>query len=183
MCMLKQSVGYECSPTAGNAACSFQGTVYPDSGSPFSVADGDAHCNSTNTTLPSGAPVNSANISSTLSYATSALSLAVSSSASFRDGNAITIDGEALMTTTVASYSTSEVGYVGPDSAPSVTIAPSSGGYNATWATPGVASPTATPIASSSPIQTFTGAASKDGTPCAMAGAVAVAIAIAAAVL
>lgn len=178
--MLKKSVGYECSPTAGNAACSFQGTVYPDGGSPFSVADGDAHCNSTNTTLPSGAPVNSANISSTLSYATSAPSLAVSSSASFRNGNAIPIASEAPMTTTVTSYSTSEVGYVGPKS---VTIAPGSGGYNVTGATPGVAFPTATPIASSSPIQTFTGAASKDGTPYAMAGTVAVAIAIAAAVL
>lgn len=178
--MLKKPVGYECSPTAGNAACSFQGTVYPDSGSPFSVAEGDVHCNSTNTTLPSGAPVNSANISSTLSYATSAPSLAVSSSASFRNGNAIPIASEAPMTTTVTSYSTSEVGYVGPQS---VTIAPGSGGYNGTGATPGVASPTATPIASSSPIQTFTGAASNDGSPYAMTGIVAVAIAIAAAFL
>ena len=130
--------------------------------------------------LPSGAPVNSANVSSTLSYATSAPSLAVSSSASFRNGNAIPIASEAPMTTTITSYSTSEVGYGAPKS---VTIAPGSGGYNVTGATSGVASSTATPIASSSPIQTFTGAASTDGTPHAMVGAVAVAIAIAAAVL
>lgn len=179
--VLNGPLGYECSPTAGNAACSFENIVYPDGGSPFNVADGNAHCNSTNTTLPGGAPMISANISSTLSYTTSASAPAIYSTPSFHNGNAVYGGtGTALMTTTVTRHSTSGIGDAGPTS---VTIVPGSGGYNGSGATAGVASATVTSFASSSPIETFQGGASKDGGPYALAGAVASIVAIVAALL
>jgi len=51
--------GYQSSPTAGDAACSFNGTVYPDSGNTFPVPISPASP-SGGTSLPSatgGAPI------------------------------------------------------------------------------------------------------------------------------
>ncbi|CAF9903358.1 MAG: hypothetical protein HETSPECPRED_000231 [Heterodermia speciosa] len=172
---VKFATCYECSPTAGNAACSFNNIVYPDSGAPFSVADGNAHCNSTNTTLSSVAPLNSANISSTLSYSTSSASAAPYSAASFHVGNAPYSAAATPLTTTVTSYSTSEVSDFGPKS---VTIAPGSGGRNASAAATNVASATATSTASSSAVEPFAGVAPKEGASYALTGAFALVIAV-----
>ncbi|KAL8791526.1 MAG: hypothetical protein Q9195_005854 [Heterodermia aff. obscurata] len=175
--VLSNSIGYECSPAAGNAACAFKNIVYPDGGAPFSVADGNAHCNSTNTTLPTVAPLNSANISSTLSYATSSAPAAQYSPASFHIGNDPYSAAATPLTTTVTSYSTSEASFVGPKS---VTIAPGSGGIDASAAATSVASATATSVASASTGEPFPGVASKKGASCALTGAFAAAVVIAA---
>ena len=47
-----EATGYECSSTAGNAACSYNNVVYPDSGNPYTVAYGESHCNATSGSLP-----------------------------------------------------------------------------------------------------------------------------------
>lgn len=49
-------IGYQSSPNAGDAACSYNGTVYPDNGSPFQVPTNSASPSS-GTALPSGTGV------------------------------------------------------------------------------------------------------------------------------
>lgn len=48
--------GYQSSPTASDAACSYNGTVYPDNGNPFEVPTNSASPSS-GTALPSGTAV------------------------------------------------------------------------------------------------------------------------------
>ena len=47
-----ETKGYESSPTTGDAACSLNGTVYPDSDSPFSIPSTDSSNASTSATTP-----------------------------------------------------------------------------------------------------------------------------------
>ena len=143
-------LGYECSHLAGNAACSWHGIVYPDDGSPYSVAYGSAHCNTTNTTTPSSAPINSLNVSGTLTYATSTASPRVLLSTAFHVGNAIADSVATPTTKTITSYSTAEVSV-----APSTSVATEL--YEVSGVGHDVASAAATPTSSTSPIQDFPG--------------------------